>query len=353
LALTVREQIPDMKSVLSVLTGRRVTSMRRIGSGRNSQVYKATFGSDPPCAAKIYFRHRLDDRNRMQVEFTSLQFLWTNGFRCVPQPFAMDTERGCAVYEYIDGTRIDSQRVSNDDIVEAATFLIRLAACRDKENGRGLPPASEACFSIRDITGVVEGRLARLLAVPHDRPGTEALRRYLKADFIPAFETIKNRGQERLSQLAMSPASTVPVEERVLSPSDFGFHNALRRHSGDIVFLDFEYFGWDDPAKMVSDFLLHPAMELRPELKALFFTTMVESFKEHRRLSRRIEIVYPFIGLNWCLILLNEFVPEYLERRTFAGRSLDVARLLDEQLSKSLRMLNHVRSAYETFPYRS
>ena len=53
----------------------------------------------------------------------------------------------------------------------------------------------------------------------------------------------------------------LPVEQRTLSPSDFGFHNALRRPDGRVVFLDLEYFGWDDPAKMISDFLLHPALE--------------------------------------------------------------------------------------------
>ena len=49
-----------------------------------------------------------------------------------------------------------------------------------------------------------------------------------------------------------------PQRLRVLSPSDFGFHNALRRPDGTIVFVDFEYFGWDDPAKMMADAMLHP-----------------------------------------------------------------------------------------------
>ena len=342
-----------MKSAISALIGRKVTSMRRIGGGRNSKVYKMMVGNSEPYAAKVYFHHLLDNRNRMQVEFHSLQFLWKHGFRCISQPIGMDMEWGCAVYEYIDGSKIGPQDVSNDDIEFAAHFLVRLAACGDKEGSKELPPASEACFSIQDIVGVIERRLARLLTVRHDAPEYDALQRYLKTEFVPAFETIRRWGKARLNQSGMSSGSGVPPEEWVLSPSDFGFHNAIRRNTGNIVFLDFEYFGWDDPAKMVSDVLLHPAMDLRTDLKELFFATIMRNFKLHGEFSRRIEIAYPFFGLNWCLILLNEYVPEHLERRTFAGRKPNLARLLTNQLSKSIRMLNHVRSDYERFPYRS
>ncbi len=117
-------------------------------------------------------------------------------------------------------------------------------------------------------------------------------------------------------------------------------------------FFDFEYFGWDDPAKMISDVLLHPAMDLRAGLKELFFATISNNLKLNGKFFRRIEIAYPFFGLNWCLILLNEYVPEHLERRTFADRKVDLESLLNGQLSKSLCMLNHIRSVYERFPYR-
>ena len=43
------------------------------------------------------------------------------------------------------------------------------------------------------------------------------------------------------------------MAQRALSPSDFGLHNALRGQDGQLRFVDFEYFGWDDPVKLVSD----------------------------------------------------------------------------------------------------
>ena len=39
----------------------------------------------------------------------------------------------------------------------------------------------------------------------------------------------------------------------ILSPSDFGFHNIVKNKK-KLYFLDFEYSGFDDPLKLLSDF---------------------------------------------------------------------------------------------------
>jgi hypothetical protein len=128
----------------------------------------------------------------------------------------------------------------------------------------------------------------------------------------------------------------------------------LRLHDGTIVFLDFEYFGWDDPAKMVSDFLLHPAMELDDRLRRRFLRGVAEGFYGYPELAGRIQALYPVFGLKWCLILLNEFATEHLQRRVFASDvPLDPEEVRSEQLSKSRHMLQRVLDEYQKFPYQS
>ena len=51
-------------------------------------------------------------------------------------------------------------------------------------------------------------------------------------------------------------------EKRSLVPADFGFHNSLRQGDGSLAYVDFEYFGWDDPVKLTADILLHPGVPL-------------------------------------------------------------------------------------------
>src|SRR5262249_37849068 len=116
------------------------------------------------------------------------------------------------------------------------------------------------------------------------------------------------------------------LEDRTLSPSDFGFHNAIRRPGGGLVFLDFEYFGWDDPAKTIADFLLHPAMTLSAALKYRFAAGMIALFDNTASLRARARIVYPLFALKWVTILLNDFLPERFTQATAERRAVQFAK---------------------------
>jgi len=341
-----------MKSLFSKLLGCEATSIREIGGGRNSKVYKLTCEGPVTYAAKLYFTHSLDGRNRQDAEYSSLKFLWENGIRCIPRPVVVDWDRGCAVYEYINGHKISSKDVTDKDIDSAVEFLDALKKLKDKKKSGDLPPASEACFSFQAVVDNIELRLSRLSEFQSDEVQYDALHEFLKKEFIPSFGIIIDWCKRQAKKAGMSFVSELPKRERTLSPSDFGFHNALRRNNDQIVFYDFEHFGWDDPAKMVSDFLLHPGMHLKENLKKRFMAKILRSFSENKSLSKRIKIVYPLFGLKWCMILLNEFVPEHLHRRGFASeRDLDKSRLQTEQLEKATEMLQRIMEEYRSFPY--
>src|SRR5258707_15893745 len=84
----------------------------------------------------------------------------------------------------------------------------------------------------------------------------------------PALESPKARYLVTAAGLAFD--AELPQEWRSLVPSDFGFHNSLRRPDGSLAFLDFEYFGWDDPVKLTADILLHPGKPLKPSQRTRF-----------------------------------------------------------------------------------
>lgn len=342
-----------MKSIFSRLLSHNITSIERIGGGHNSQVYRLTCGCSGKYVAKFYFRHSLDDRDRLKNEFSSLQFLWHNKVRCIPRPIVVDREHGCAVYEYVDGNKISSLEVTDSDIDYAVQFLARLKQLANSKGSRNLPMASEACFSIQAIVDNIMSRLKRLSALRNDEAQYNALHEFLTNDFMPSFDEITRWCKSSLSKSGISFVVDLEYKERTLSPSDFGFHNALKCGDGRIVFLDFEYFGWDDPAKMISDFLLHPAMELREYQRRRFVSSILSRFRDHKHLDRRVETVYPLFGLKWCLIFLNEFLPEQLVKREFASnRELNIGDLQVTQLSKARRMLDRIMNEYEHFPYR-
>jgi thiamine kinase-like enzyme len=290
-------------------------------------------------AAKIYPGLTADGQDRLTVESEALSFMHQHGIECVPQPIVSDSVNQCAVFEFIEGAKVASNEVSEADIDQATQFLASLDNLKNGPDSSQLPRAAEACFSLRDIIDNLDSRLARL-----EVTGAQG---FLVAEFAPAFQRTVEWCEERISSAGESMETELAINDRTLSPSDFGFHNAIRRDDGGLIFLDFEYFGWDDPAKMISDFLLHPAMDLSPNLKVRFVATMAGN---NPVLMERLETVYPFFGLKWCLILLNAFLPEYRLQRGLDDSKL--AKTLELQTKKAGLMLSTVERAYERFPYR-
>jgi hypothetical protein len=392
------------------------TGLERIGGGRNSQVYRvtlatgsglqvessklapnfqpSTFNLQPStCALKAYFRHADDQRDRLATEYNSFNYLWANGFREIPQPLACDPEPGWAVYQFIEGEKIPPGEVTEAHVLAAVDFLGRLRELSREPASRKLGEASEACLAPALIVHNVRARLDRLRPEAKDQSSeaqnpepetthhasrithhasapsqSEAraasstpaddialrteLHTFLDRDFTPLLQEVARWSESRLNAAGISFTTELDWAGRTLSPSDFGFHNALRRPDGRVIFLDFEYFGWDDPAKMIADFLLHPAMNLPVDLKRTFASAIFRRFADWPGLRMRVESVYPLFGLKWCMIMLNEFLPDsYLRRQFAAAAPEDRSALQRRQLEKARQMLAQIRREYERFPY--
>lgn len=348
-----KETIFDVLDITSKMLKRPVIAALRFGQGANSQVYQLKCGNQERYIAKFYFRHPADPRDRLGAEFGGLSFLWQEGLRCIPQPVAADEDKACGIYEYIDGEKILSPEITEKDNDYAVGFLLRLKDLKDKEKSDDILPASEACFSVKAVFENITVRLERLDNVEGREEADNVLRSFLENDFAPFFHRLQDWCHQGLEQAGLSFGDEISRPERTLSPSDFGFHNALRRKDGRIVFLDFEYFGWDDPAKMVADFLLHPAMSLTEHFKTRFVRAVVAGFQENPFLRERIKLLYPFFGLKWCLIFLNEFVPDDFRRRDYARMEShsDKEALLTRQLLKASALLDKIQNTYQKFSY--
>ena len=345
-------QIAEVRASFSKLLGRPVTIVERLGGGRNSRVFKLDCGGPVPYVGKVYFSDGIDRRDRLDAEFRGLQFLWDNCLTCIPRPIAADKKSGCAAYEFIDGHALTAQNITQEDIATAVQFLTALKGIKRRKGSDSLPIASEACFSAQAIIDNLNHRLDGLSALDEEQPPYPLLKEFLADRLAPAIENIGSWCRARYLESGLAFDSEIAKQQRTLSSSDFGFHNALRRQDGSLVFLDFEYFGWDDPAKMIADFLLHPAMPLTDNLRKSFVSDILGRFQDQPELATRLRILYPLFGLKWCLIFLNEFMPKDLARRSFASPDrLNLSQLQSKQLNKAKRFLDNIQSNYERFPY--
>jgi len=306
----------------------------------NNRVFAVTAG-ERRYAAKVYFRHPADTRDRLQSEYAFLTCAARAGIRCVPRPVACDPLNGIGVYEYIDGCKLEAAEIDAGCVDQAAQFILQLNHRSAHDAGRDLPNASEACFSINEHFAMVDGRIARLAGV-----GTaEALDREAR-EFIAALTARWQQAKVEILRGARS-AGINPAEmlaERCISPSDFGFHNALATGDRGICFIDFEYAGWDDPAKLAGDFFSHPAVAVDAAHFEHFLETAMAYSSRPAALAARARILLPVFQAKWCCIILNEFLPESAQRRRFADPARDPASRKREQLAKAVALFGRIKT---------
>jgi hypothetical protein len=135
---------------------------------------------------------------------------------------------------------------------------------------------------------------------------------------------------------------SLPIEERIISPSDFGFHNCIIKENKEIIFIDFEYAGWDDPAKMVCDFFNQVAVPIDGKYIDNFIEEFQSSKNNSQMVRNRIKLLLRAYRIKWCCIVLNVFINKNLERRIFANPNLNVSRLKSNQILKAKQILESI-----------
>lgn len=313
------------------LAGAPVRELRACAAGGNNRVFRVTCDAGS-YALKAYRRSAADPRDRLGAEVAGLRYAASVAPGRVPSAVAVDAEAGLVLYEWIEGEPVEAH--GSEEIAQALAFVRALHEGRSTAAASGIGPASEAILDPGDLREQLERRLEALSAVD-DAALADLLRRRLRplaARFVPSLRTV----------------TALPSGERTLSPSDFGFHNALRRREG-LVFLDFEYFGWDDPVKLVCDFLWHPGMRLGRTERNQFLAGATDVFKEGTSFQSRLAAYEPVIALRWAAIVLGEFLPEVRDRRKYAGRGadLDYGDVLRVQLAKAEAITDRLETEAE------
>jgi len=326
----VTDRGPGLPRALSALGVTGTHTLLLLRGGANNRVYRVDSASGP-VALKIYFRHRGDPRDRLGAETSFLAFAGSSGVRCVPRLLASDRRSGSALMEFVPGRKLRPREVTWERLEEAVEFFSALNRRRDRPEARKLPRGSESCFSLEEHLACVERRVARLGAVRGGAPVARDAVRFIRSDLLPAWQSLSHS-----IRIGRRPgARLLSRAERCVSPSDFGFHNAILKDDGRLCFIDFEYAGWDDPAKMACDFFCQPALPAGMRHLDRFLEGITRDFPNPEATVERVRLLLPAYQLKWCCVLLNEFLGVGKARRTFASMDCDPEERKADQLKKA------------------
>ena len=291
----------------------RVDTVRQLAGGRNNRVYRLDLAGPgrPPVLMKAYFRSADDPRDRLHHEFAFSRFAWDRGIDHIPQPLHCDDPHGLALYRFAPGSMLAPGTVTEDHVDQALQLFIALNRYRDHPDATGLPDASEACFTDARHVELIGERVARLDAISD--PAAAA--------FVA--DELRPRWDELRQSVSNTDNASLPGAEagavRCLSPSDFGFHNALADEDGRLTFHDFEYAGWDDPAKLIGDFFHQPRRPAPLSALPAFVSGVTAALDLGAEHAARFRRLLPLFGVKWACIVLNPLLPVGAKRRSFAG----------------------------------
>ena len=140
---------------------------------------------------------------------------------------------------------------------------------------------------------------------------------------------IKNLRSEEIKEIS----KFLNKKYLIASPSDFGFHNIMYDKNGKIYFFDFEYFGIDDPCKLVVDFFYNPHTPLNINQKDIWLSESIKLFSEFPNFKLRVNLLLVILGFKWILIFIGLiFKLNKVEDQLFCKK----------QIFKSLKMLKFI-----------
>lgn len=307
-------------------------SLAQLKGGINNRVFRCETATTR-VVIKGYAPCNPGQRDRMQAEVAFLLYAKEVASGHVPQLLHIDPARRCVVLEHLEGQAYrEGVSPSKQDVEAAVEFFRKLNADPAAARRAALPDAAESFLRITEHLTNVRER-ANAMQTCHLPAQSRAGAAALLASLHTEIDTVTEAATARLQ--AGDTPDALSRDGRLVNPSDFGFHNAIRVPHG-VKFIDFEHAGWDDPAKAVADFVLQPRVPIHS-----LGISLLEGLPKLQRQSvmARCAVLKPVLRLKWVCIMLAVLRPERLEQLLTTHPDTEPDKLICERLETAARAL--------------
>ena len=339
--ITPDGELAEAAQRLAALAGKASPrALTSLAGGMNNRVFRVEIDGGVPLVLKSYFHDPRDPRDRLATEWSFLTLAWARGIRTIPEPLACEPASHTALHGFVAGAKIAAGAVTDAHVAAAADFV--LAINDPPHTPTMLLPASEACFSLAQHVATVTRRVGRLSNLAPGAPLRAEAERFIAGRLRPVWRELEARIDREARASRISLDQELDPADCCLSPSDFGFHNALEDESGRITFLDFEYAGRDDPAKLVCDYFCQPEVPVPIRHFEPFQERAAIGLGLDSAVRDRCRLLLDAYRVKWTCIMLNEFLAIGAARRAFAEAGA-WERRCRTQLAKAEAKLSEIR----------
>ena len=152
----------------------------------------------------------------------------------------------------IAGRGVREQEIDRHAVDQAATFLLDINRQPTSSVARTSADAFGACFAINEHLTAISGLVTAVQQyLPSVNPQTQG---FIEDELGPLWQKILGNVLAQFQTAAIDIEQPIGENSRILSPGEFGFHNAIITPERELCFVDFDQSGWDDPARVICRF---------------------------------------------------------------------------------------------------
>ena len=326
------------KKFLNIVKNNQIDNIKNIEIKKNTGnncLYILTTNTNK-LILKEFLLSKNDNFSRIKNEVSFLSYANKYCGKFTPKILDFDYENNLVLYEYIEGKKLSPHDINETTLNQAINFFKDLNLYRN--NAKYLSPAKDSRKSISGHIKLINSRVESINKICRNKVPNNLL---LKLNVL--WDRIVDTIKSDCIKLNLDMNYTLSDSEICLSPSDFGFHNCLRANNKQLIFFDFEYAGWDDPAKLVGDFFSQISIPIC-QSHFDFFSSEINSILKIQNGIERIKILRYAYRLKWICIVLNIFDKEIMNRRLFSNPELKINDLRNEKILKANQMIQNLES---------
>jgi len=271
-------------------------------SGVNSNIYVIKT-NDQKFILKKFRTLSNSDRSRFDAENFALDFFKKYKIKSVPEKLFSSRRNNFILMTFANGVR--PKKFSPKIAQQAVKFIDKIHMASLDKNFIKPVYAVEAFLSPQELYNQIDNRIENcFLKISKRSPVTS----FLNDQLVPLYKSLREAASSKLSN------KKIEVNQMTFSVVDFGLNNFLLNENNLLQFIDFEFSGMDDPVKLVSDSLFHPANNFTAKNIKKYQPIFCKVFQDtDPSFEGRFEEFYLFFGIKWCLIMLNRFLHLKLE----------------------------------------
>lgn len=322
------------KTELQKYFNEEIIKAERIAHLGNNILYEIILPSGIKLLKK-YSKIHAQNWPRGEREYNSLKYLWGKGFREIPQPFEFYPEDNIGIYSFEEGNVLNEENAGEKEIIALSDFIGKIHSL----DASKFPPASTPALSPDDFAKNVEVRIKNIREQCNPENLDADIKEFVFDEVLPKAEKLIEDFRVKFKEDELK--KELHLEEQRLNFGDFGVHNVLVDKNGNYKFLDFEYFGRDDPAREILGFLHHDKhAKISKELKKLFVDNYLKKTKVSDKFLERMKAADPLKGINFVLVYLNVLRKPYLEQLREQGADIDS--VFKERIDKARKKMKDI-----------